>query len=330
MVGHDDLRRYRRYPALMARCSSPVAAASSARTSSRACCATAPRCACSTTSPPATARTSPTLGDEIELIEGDIQSYERVHNAVRGCELVFHQAALPSVPRSVQDPLTSNAANVIGTLNVLLAARDEGVRRVVFASSSSIYGASTDAAQARGRWRPCRSRPYAVAKLAAEGYCRAFHEVYGLETVALRYFNVFGPRQDPLSQYAAVIPRFILAFLARPPPGRSTATASSRATSPTSTTRSRRTCSPPSAEGVAGEAFNIACGERITLNELLDELRSLTGKSIEAVYDEGRAGDVQHSLADISARPRARSATSRRSTSRGPREGGRVVPLPRG
>ncbi len=156
--------------------------------------------------------------DEIELVEGDIQSYERVHNAVRGCELVFHIAALPSVPRSVQDPLTSTASNVTGTLNVLLAARDEGVRRVVFASSSSVYGPQRELPQREeAAARPIS--PYAVSKLAAEGYCRAFTQVYGLETVALRYFNVFGPRQDPLSQYAAVIPRFITAVLDGRAPG---------------------------------------------------------------------------------------------------------------
>src|SRR6478735_4112415 len=153
------------------------------------------------------------VADEIELVEGDIQSYERVHNAVRGCELVFHQAALPSVPRSIQDPLTSTASNVTGTLNVLLAARDEAVRRVVYASSSSVYGPQTEFPQREEvAIRPIS--PYGVSKLAAEGYCRAFTRVYGLETVAVRYFNVFGPRQDPLSQYAAVIPKFITAVLA--------------------------------------------------------------------------------------------------------------------
>src|SRR3954470_25016917 len=148
------------------------------------------------------------LGHDVEVIEGDVQSHERVHTAVRGCELVFHQAALPSVPRSIQDPLTSNATNVTGTLNVLLAARDGGVRRVVYASSSSVYGA-TPGLPKQEDMIPLPISPYAVAKLAGEGYCRSFHEVFGLETVSLRYFNVFGPRQDPLSQYAAVIPNFI-------------------------------------------------------------------------------------------------------------------------
>src|SRR5215207_9918077 len=152
------------------------------------------------------------IGDDVELVEGDIQSYERVHTAVRGCDTVLHQAALPSVPRSVQDPLTSHASNVTGTLNVLLAARDSGVRRVVFASSSSVYGANPTLPK-HEELTPLPISPYAAAKLAAENYCRAFSRVYGLETVALRYFNVFGPRQDPLSQYAAVIPNFITAAL---------------------------------------------------------------------------------------------------------------------
>jgi UDP-glucose 4-epimerase len=237
--------------------------------------------------------------DEVELIEGDIQSYERVHTAVRGCEIVFHQAALPSVPRSVQDPLTSNAANVIGTLNVLLAARDEDVRRVVFASSSSTYGASAELPK-REEMSALPISPYAVAKLAAEGYCRSFHEVYGLETVALRYFNVFGPRQDPLSHYAAVIPKFILAFLDGRSPVIFGDGEQSRDFSYIDNTVEANLLAA-SAEGVAGRTFNIACGERITLNALLDELRSLTGMAIEAVYEDPRPGDVRHSLADISA-----------------------------
>src|SRR5436189_5732427 len=157
------------------------------------------------------------LGGEIELVEGDIQSYERVHNAVAGCEVVFHQAAMPSVPRSVQDPLTSNATNVTGTLDVLLAARDSGVGRLVYASSSSVYGANPDLPK-REEQPTLPISPYAVAKLAGESYCRAFHEFFGLETVALRFFNVFGPGQDPLSQYAAVIPRFITSLLDGKPP----------------------------------------------------------------------------------------------------------------
>jgi UDP-glucose 4-epimerase len=158
------------------------------------------------------------LGDEVELIEGDIQSYERASKAVAGCEVVFHQAALPSVPRSVQDPLTSNATNVIGTLNVLLAARDHGVRRVVCASSSSVYGPGAGADPKREDQPAVPISPYATAKLAGEGYARSFHVVYGLETVALRYFNVFGPRQDPSSPYSGVLSIFMKAILERRAP----------------------------------------------------------------------------------------------------------------
>ena len=242
------------------------------------------------------------LPEEIEFVEGDVRSYEQVHRCVRDCELVFHQAAVPSVPRSVRDPLTSHEANVTGTLNVLLAARDEGVRRVVFASSSSTYGANREL-PAREQAPALPISPYAVGKLAAEGYCRAFFEVFGLQTVSLRYFNVFGPRQDPLSEYAAVIPRFITAMLTGRP-RRSTETASSRVTSPMSTMPSPRTCSPPSATA-SRETFNIACGETITLNALLEELRGIIGVDAEADYGEPRPGDVRNSLADIS---RARDA----------------------
>ena len=151
------------------------------------------------------------LGREVEVVEGDLRSYERVHTAVRGVEVVFHQGALGSVPRSVQDPLTSTAVNVEGTLNVLLAARDEGIRRVVAASSSSVYGDGGTFPRVETQ-APNPLSPYAVAKLAAERFCVSFTRVYGIETVALRYFNVFGRRQDPTSQYAAVVPRFIRAI----------------------------------------------------------------------------------------------------------------------
>src|ERR671925_2362284 len=158
------------------------------------------------------------LERDVELVEGDLRSYERVHAAVRGVEVVFHQGALPSVPRSVQDPLTTTAVNVEGTLNVLLAARDEGIRRVVFASSSSVYGNSGTLPRVESA-NPDPISPYGVAKLAAERYCVSFSRVYPLETIALRYFNVFGPNQDPRSQYAAVVPRFITEIAAgRPVP----------------------------------------------------------------------------------------------------------------
>ena len=237
------------------------------------------------------------LADDIELIEGDLQSYERVHNAVRDCELVFHQGALPSVPRSVQDPLTSNATNVLGTLNVLLAARDAGVRRVVFASSSSVYGKNPELPK-REDQIPLPFSPYAVAKLACEGYCRSFSEVYGLETVSLRYFNVFGPRQDPLSQYAAVVPRFITLMHEGRPPQVFGDGEQSRDFTYIDNVIEANLLAADSTGGV-GEAFNIACGERVTLNELLQRLRELMGREIEPVYNDPRPGEVRDSLADI-------------------------------
>jgi len=236
--------------------------------------------------------------DEIELVEGDIQSYERVHNAVRGCEVVLHEAALPSVPRSLQDPLTSNASNVIGTLNVLLAARDSGVRRVVYASSSSIYGVNPALPKSE-EMAPAPISPYAVAKLAGEGYARSFSNVYGLETVSLRYFNVFGPRQDPLSQYAAVIPNFIMAFLrGRSPTVFGDGEQSRDFTYVENVVEANRLAID--AEGVAGDIYNVACGARVSLNDLLAELQSIIGAESSPIHESERPGDVRHSLADIS------------------------------
>jgi UDP-N-acetylglucosamine/UDP-N-acetyl-alpha-D-glucosaminouronate 4-epimerase len=237
------------------------------------------------------------LDSSFELVEGDIQSYERVHNAALGCEIVLHQAAMPSVPRSIQDPLTSNASNVIGTLNVLLAARDNGVRRVVFASSSSVYGASEDLPKHESQ-TPLPISPYAVAKLAGEGYCRSFHAVYGLETVALRYFNVFGSRQDPLSQYAAVIPNFLTAVLEGRDPtifGDGTQTRDFTYVSNVIDANLLAMSAPD----VAGQALNIACGGRISLNEVITSIAELTGLSVEPRREPARLGDVPHSMANI-------------------------------
>ncbi len=238
------------------------------------------------------------LGDDVELVEGDIQSYERVNRAVAGCDVVLHQAALPSVPRSVQDPLTSNATNVIGTLNVLLACRDHGVRRVVCASSSSVYGPGS------GHLPKCEDQPvnpispYATAKLAGEGYARSFHGVYGLETVALRYFNVFGPRQDPTSQYAAVIPKFIMALMSGQPPVIFGDGEQSRDFTYVDNVVNANLLAMD-APGIAGRVFNVACGERVTLNRLAEELRDLLGSDVQPLYTKPRAGDITHSLADL-------------------------------
>jgi UDP-glucose 4-epimerase len=240
--------------------------------------------------------------EHIEVVEGDLQSYERVHTAVVGCEIVLHQGALPSVPRSVQDPLTSNATNVTGTLNVLLAARDAGVKRVVYASSSSIYGANPELPKHEGLL-PQPISPYAVAKLAGEGFCRSFHEVFGLETVALRYFNVFGPRQDPLSQYAAVVPNFISALLEGEQPVVFGDGEQSRDFTYVGNVVEGNVLAM-NAEGVAGKPYNIAAGDRTTLNELLRHIGRLMGKQAGARYEAARLGDVKHSQADVSAAER--------------------------
>jgi UDP-glucose 4-epimerase len=237
------------------------------------------------------------FGGEVEVIEGDIQSYERVNKAVSGCDVVLHQAALPSVPRSVQDPLTSNATNVIGTLNLLLAARDHGVERVVLASSSSVYGSNPDLPKREdGQVLPIS--PYATAKLAGEGYARGMHGIYGLDTVALRYFNVFGPRQDPTSEYAAVIPNFITALLeGRRPLIFGDGEQSRDFTYVANVVQANMLAM--GAAGAAGKVYNVACGVRVTLNGLIGELQELLGSDVEPEYAPSRAGDVRHSLADL-------------------------------
>jgi UDP-N-acetylglucosamine/UDP-N-acetyl-alpha-D-glucosaminouronate 4-epimerase len=237
------------------------------------------------------------IGGAVELIEGDLQSYERAHKAVRGCELVFHQAALPSVPRSIGDPLTTNATNVIGTLNVLLAARDEDVRRVVYASSSSVYGANPTLPK-REDMPALPISPYATGKLAAEGYCRSFGVAYGLETVALRYFNVFGPRQDPRSQYAAVIPNFIAGLLGGTAPTIYGDGEQSRDLTHVDNVVEANLLAAD-APGVSGRVYNVACGVQVTLNELAAHLQDLIGVHIEPVHAPARVGEVRHSLADL-------------------------------
>jgi nucleoside-diphosphate-sugar epimerase len=237
--------------------------------------------------------------DEIDIVEGDITSYERAHRAVVNCDGVFHQAALPSVPRSIQDPLTSHAANSVGTLNLLLAARDSGVGRVVVASSSSVYGANRILPKQEDQ-ATLPISPYAVAKLAGEGFCRSFSQVYGLETVALRYFNVFGPRQDPLSEYAAVVPKFITAALTGQPVTIHGDGEQSRDFTYVENVVEAN-LRAMAATGVSGRVFNIAIGDRITLNQLVDRISELTGRAVERIHTDARAGDVRDSLADVSA-----------------------------
>lgn len=237
------------------------------------------------------------LANDIELLEGDVRSYERAATATREVDVVFHQAALPSVPRSIQDPLTVNGTNVDGTLNVLLSARDAGVRRVVFASSSSIYGANP-ALPKREDMRPMPISPYAVSKLAAEQYCRAFSTAYELETACLRYFNIFGPLQDPTSFYAAVIPKFVLAALeGRRPTIFGDGTHSRDFTFVANAVSANlKAATGPNDAGI----YNVACGERISLNELLEAMSSYMDVAVEPEYAPARPGDVPHSLADIS------------------------------
>jgi UDP-glucose 4-epimerase len=240
------------------------------------------------------------LERDVEVVEGELRSYERVHNAVRGTEVVFHLGALGSVPRSVQDPLTSSAVNIEGTLNVQLAARDEGVRRVVFASSSSIYGNQPEL-PLRESMAPDPVSPYGVAKLAAERYCVSFSRVYhSFETVVLRYFNVFGPRQDPTSQYAAVVPRFITAIAeGRPVTIYDDGEQSRDFTYVDNVVQANLLAAD--AEGASGRIFNISAGSPTSVNELADTIGRLLGRPVEKTYLPPRPGDLRDSWADVSA-----------------------------
>jgi UDP-glucose 4-epimerase len=235
--------------------------------------------------------------EDVEVVEGELRSYERVHNATRGVELVFHQGALPSVPRSVHDPLTTAAVNVEGTLNVLLAARDENVRRVVVASSSSVYGNSGSLPRSEDQ-NPDPISPYAVSKLAAERFCVSFSRVYDLETVVLRYFNVFGPRQDPTSQYAAVVPKFIAAISEdEPVPVYGDGEQSRDFTYVDNVLEANLLA--VDAVGVNGAVLNVATGRSFTVNELADTIGTVIGKPVEKDYRPARTADVLHSWADI-------------------------------
>jgi nucleoside-diphosphate-sugar epimerase len=237
------------------------------------------------------------VADEIEIVEGELRSYERVHNATRGVEVVFHQGALPSVPRSVQDPLTTGAVNVEGTLNVLLAARDEGVRRIVNASSSSVYG-NTGALPRVETQFPDPISPYAVSKLAAERYCVSFARVYGLETVTLRYFNVFGPNQDPTSQYSAVVPRFIAAVDAGDPVPIYGDGEQSRDFTYVDNVVDANVLAAEASDA-SGAVLNVATGESRSVNALADTIGELLAKPVEREFLPPRAGDVRDSWADV-------------------------------
>ena len=239
---------------------------------------------------------------QIEFIEADLRDPQAVSRAMEGVEVVFHQAALPSVARSVADPLASHEVNATGTLRLLQAARQSGVRRFVYASSSSVYG-DTPALPKREDLATNPLSPYAVSKLAGEHYCRVFTRLFGLETVSLRYFNVFGPRQDPTSEYAAVVPKFIAAMSRGEAPeihGDGTQSRDFTYVANVVDANLRAADAP----GVGGEVLNVACGRRASLLDLVATLNDILGTTIEARFGEPRPGDVKHSLADIS---RARS-----------------------
>lgn len=233
-----------------------------------------------------------------EIIEGDIRDASTVRRAMRGVTHVLHQAALPSVQRSVEDPLASHEVNATGTLILLLAARDEGVRRFVYASSSSVYG-DTPEMPKRETMTPLPLSPYAVSKLTGEYYCRIFHGLYRLETVSLRYFNIFGPRQDPNSQYAAVVPNFIKAATSATSPVVFGDGLQSRDFTyvDNAVQANLKACEAPSS--AAGRAFNVACGSSATLLDLLSILGRVIGSDIRPIHDRPRPGDVRHSLAAI-------------------------------
>ena len=241
--------------------------------------------------------TPPERMKNLETMEGDITDLDACRQATDGMQYVLHQAAIPSVPRSVALPIESNDANINGTLNLLVAARDAGVKRLVFASSSSVYGDAPGYPREEAI-TPAPLSPYAVQKLTDEHYLRVFYELYGLETVSLRYFNVFGPHQDPDSEYAAVIPKFIKAFLTGTRPTVYGDGEQSRDFTYVDNVVYGNLLALE-APDAPGKVMNLACGNQLTLNELLALLRKITGSDVEAVYTDPRPGDVRHSWADI-------------------------------
>jgi len=236
-------------------------------------------------------------GSQVHFLRVDINETEILRKAFRGVSYVFHQAAIPSVPRSIADPAATQSSNASGTLSVLIAARDAGVKRVVAASSSSVYGDDPSLPKSEDRLgRPLS--PYALSKIVTEEYCRLFYKLYGLETVCLRYFNVFGNRQDPKSDYAAVIPRFSTRLLAGKPPiifGDGEQTRDFTFVSNVIDANWKAATQPD----VSGKAFNIGCGIQTSLNQLVGHLNRVLATQIEPLYEPARLGDVRHSVADI-------------------------------
>ena len=237
------------------------------------------------------------LNSDVEIAEIDIRDADAVKKAMRGVEFVFHQAALPSVPRSVANPMESHDVNVTGTLNLLIAARDAGVRRVIYAGSSSAYGDREEEFKVE-TMQPRVKSPYAAAKLAAENYCLVFNEVYGMEAAIIRYFNVFGARQDPNSAYAAVIPLFATAMIDDMSP-----TIDGDGTQSRDFTHIENVVNgnllAMASPNAPGQVFNVACGDRITVLDLVENLNMLLGKSVEPRFGPPRQGDIKHSRASI-------------------------------
>jgi len=233
-----------------------------------------------------------------ELVEGDLTDIQICKDAVKGMDFVLHQGAIPSVQRSVDDPLKSNNANINGTLNMLLAARDEKIKRFVYAASSSAYGDNPELPK-KEDMPVLPISPYALTKYAGERYCQIFWKLYGLPTICLRYFNVFGPNQDPASQYSAVIPKFVTALLKGERPVIYGTGEQSRDFTFVENVVSANLLSANSEKGF-GEVINVGCGEQISLNQLLDDLNDILKIDIKADYKEARIGDVLHTRADIS------------------------------
>ena len=235
--------------------------------------------------------------NKADIIETDISEGKNLVDIFKGADYVIHQAAIPSVPKSILDPVTSHRSNVNGTLNVLIAARDAGVKRVVYASSSSLYGDSPTLPK-HEEMMPKPLSPYGAQKLFGEMYCQVFTRSYGLETVALRYFNVFGPRQDPSSPYSGVLALFIPAVLQdRRPTIHGDGLQSRDFTYVQNVVDANLlACTVP---GIGGQVFNIARGDRITVNSILQQINKITGKDVPPIYSEPRAGDIKHSQADI-------------------------------
>ncbi len=237
--------------------------------------------------------------EKLEIVEGDIRSYHIVREAVDGVNFILHQAALPSVPRSIKDPLTTNEVNVVGTLNVLNAAKDAKVKRIVYASSSSVYG-DLEVLPKTEDMLPKPLSPYAVSKLAGEKYCQVFTKLYGLETIILRYFNVFGNRQDPTSQYSAVIPKFIkIMKQGESPVIYGDGEQSRDFTFVSNVVDANLLACNDGFEEFAGEVFNTACGKRVTINDLVANINKVLRTNIKPRYEPPRPGDVKHSLANI-------------------------------